>query len=95
MKELCKTFFKMDGKIIDGYKVTEENGRYCIHVYTSCKRLGNWQEFLHYDDLNKVIKYFKRSVDRDITERQVETEWVIAENKWRKQTLDLLLAIND
>ena len=91
MKELCKTFFKMDGEIINGYKVSEENGSYYIYVYTTCKELGNWQEFLHYDNLNKVINYFKKLVTRDITENQIKSEYVNTENEWTKNTLDLLL----
>ena len=90
MKELFKTYFKIDGEIINGYKITEKNGRYFINVYTSCEKLGNWQEFLYYDDLNKVINYFKKSVARDIEGNQ-KSEWAITENEWRKHTLKLLL----
>jgi hypothetical protein len=91
MIEICKTFFKMDNEIINGYKILNENGMYNIYVYTTCEKLGNWQEFLSYDSVNKVINYFKKIVMRDITDNQPQTIWNIKENEWRKNTLDLLL----
>jgi hypothetical protein len=95
MKELCKTYFEFDGKVINGYKVVEECGSYDIYVYTSCKKLGNWQLFLSYKNIDKVIRYFENQVKRDIEESkeyydQFTIDWISKENKWRKDTLEQL-----
>lgn len=93
MKELCKTYFEIDGKIINGYKVVEENGSYNIYVYTSCKKLGNWQLLSRYNSLDNLICYFKKLVKRDEIEHQTQTDWVIIENQWRRNTLEILLNV--
>lgn len=93
VKELCKTFFKIKNKIINGYKVVEENGVYNIYVYTTCKKLGNWQKFLSYNSLDEIVNFFKKLVDRDKLEGTNESLWVRTENEWRKNTLDLILKL--
>lgn len=91
MKEICKTFFKMDKEIIDGYNIYEKSGAYYIDVYTTCKKLGNWQTLLKYNCIDKVIDYFNRIVKSDIEDNKSKSIWSMKEKEWRKNTLNLLL----
>lgn len=86
--ELCKTYFEFDGKIINGWKVVECNNTYEVYTYTSCKKLGNWQLFLTYDDKEKILKYFKNQVNK--TNEKLENDWCRTEHEWFKNTYDIL-----
>lgn len=100
MNELCTTYFKWNNKIVDGFKVVKLNGSYVIKAYTTCKKLGNWQDFLRYNSLDKVIDYFTRLVKRDEEDRKSfasdserDIRWTDIEDKWRYDTLQALLNV--
>lgn len=82
-KEICKTYFKFGNEIIDGFKVIKYNETYYIYTYTSCERLGNWQQFLKYNNYDGVLKYFKNMVN-DFNEQNYN----INTSEWNKKTLE-------
>ncbi|MBN1076015.1 hypothetical protein DVV91_16970 [Clostridium botulinum] len=86
--EICKTYFRFNNDIINGYKVIDNNGKYDIFVYTSCQQLGNWQLFLTLDK-EKLLKYFKNQVNNFI-EQSLKNDWCETELKWYKNTYNIL-----
>lgn len=85
-KEICKTYFIFNNETINGWRITDNKGIYRIYTYTTCKRLGNWQEFLKYDDFKFVLRYFRNNFNNysDIK----ESEWNKKEKLWSKETLE-------
>jgi len=79
--EICKKYFEMNGKIINGFKIVKNNN-FDIYVYTSCKKLNNWQLFLTFETIERVKKYFNDSLenrlgnDFNIVWNKKEYEWI-------------------
>lgn len=85
-KEICRTYFLFNDEIINGFKITDNKGVYRIYIYTSCEKLGNWQEFLKYNNFESILRYFRNTFN-DYNEMK-ETDWNIKEKMWCKETLE-------
>jgi hypothetical protein len=85
---ICETYFKVDDKIINGWKVLKCNDSYDLYIYTSCKKLNNWQLFLTFDDKERMLRYFKNRIEN--TSENLEINWCKTEHEWIKNTYDIL-----
>ncbi|WP_312286827.1 hypothetical protein [Terrisporobacter sp.] len=81
--EICKKYFKINNEIINGFKIVE-NGNYDIYVYTSCKKLNNWQLFLTFETIEKVKRYFNMQLNNHLSENDSSIEWNKIGIEWIK-----------
>jgi hypothetical protein len=87
--KLCETYFEFDNKIINGWKVIENNNNtYEVYSYTSCKKLGNWQLFLTFDDKETMLRYFRNQISNTI--EKLDNDWCRIEHEWFKNTYEEL-----
>lgn len=82
--EICKRYFKIDNDIINGFKIIKEFSEFRIYIYTSCKKLNNWQLFLEYSSLKEVKNYFKKQLCNHL-ESDNSIEWNLKELEWMKE----------
>lgn len=88
--EICKSYFEMYGKVVDGFKVMNEFGKFRIYTYTSCEKLGNFQLFLEYKTLEQVKKYFKNLYKKILEENDQTIEWNKKEAEFIGDILNIL-----
>lgn len=91
--EICKTYFKINNNIINGFKISKNNNSFKIYVYTTCEKLNNWQLFLHYNSIKEVREYFKKLLDSYVRECNQDIEWNRIETEWVRHTLNILNTI--
>ncbi len=90
---ICRTYFKFDGAIINGWQICLERGTVVLYTYTACKSLGNWQEFMRHSDIDQVIKYLEGCLSHydDMESSQISaraSRWIKCEKDWQKRTLE-------
>ena len=88
--EICKSYFEMYGKVVDGFKVMNEFGKFRIYTYTSCEKSGNFQLFLEYKTLEQVKKYFKNLYKKILEENDQTIEWNKKEAEFIGDILNIL-----
>jgi hypothetical protein len=86
--KLCETYFEVDNEIINGWKVIEYNNSYDVYTYTSCKKLGNWQLFLTFDDRDRMLRYFNNQIKN--TSENLKNDWCKTEHEWFINTYEIL-----
>lgn len=83
---MCKKYFKMNNKIINGFKVVK-NENYEVYIYTSCKKINNWQLFLTYKTKEDVKAYFNKQYHEHIENLDMSIEWNNIETEWIKSII--------
>lgn len=89
---ICEEYFKFENKIINGFKVLKNDKYdiYDIYVYTSCKKLGNWQLFLPSKPIQEVKNYFDIQLENRLKELNQTIDWNREETEWIKNIVNNL-----